>query len=120
MKPEAYTAAAKKVAGHKSKENYMEFSLSYDKRLIVPYKDGQMIIEALKNAEMLLGQNYSTSVQRLRTITPDDDVLTYKLISHQQVQNYRIATLLNVSLKDVQDAADKAAEEDYYEEEIPF
>lgn len=92
-----FAEAEKQVKAEKQKENMMAIPFDYGHKLVVPYKDGVKIIEALANAEVLkeeYGQPaYFAGVERHHfnpTIMPREE---YELI--------KIGALLKVDYKEL-------------------
>jgi hypothetical protein len=93
-----YQEAVKKVSNRKVKENFLLIEFYYDKKLILPYKEGMAFVGALSNAEQL-HEPYS----KPKSITPlERDLLKTTILSHTEYEQIKIAQLLKVSLEDVQ------------------
>lgn len=101
-----YTEAVKKVKAEKPKENFMVFSFdsSYNKRILLPYKDGAALLVLLANAE-LLDDRYG---EPKRIVELERDTCVISAFSHQEYERYKIAALLNISPDEVKIAAEQA------------
>lgn len=88
---------AKQVKAEKPKENLMVIPFGYDHKIVLPYKDGVKIIEALANAE-LLKEEYGeianfTGIER-HHINPT-------LMSRDEYELIKIASVLQVDYKEL-------------------
>ena len=99
-----YITAAAKVASSKTKENYMLVYLAYDRKLILPYKDGLAFIASMANAEALSeGYGKTEGIGEV----PKAEVIQTSLFSASEYSRYKIAALMCISYDDVV-AAEKA------------
>lgn len=99
MEASDYTAAVKKVQASKAKENYLLFTVSWDINLILPYKEGMLFMEALGKAEKL-----EEPYDKPPGIRPlDRDRIGMKVLSAKEYEQIKIAQLLQVKLRDVQE-----------------
>lgn len=98
MDTDKYKAAAKKVNATKPSENFMVVQLSYDTKLVLSHKAGLALITALENAE-LFKESYS---DRCKIIPIERDAISTQFMSLQEYQQIKIANILDVSLKDIQ------------------
>ena len=92
-----FAEAEKQVKAEKQKENMMVIPFDYGHKLVVPYKDGVKIIEALANAEVLkeeYGQPaYFAGVER-RHFNPT-------IMSREEYELIKIGALLKVDYKEL-------------------
>ena len=92
-----FAEAEKQVKAEKQKENMMMIQFDYGHKLVVPYKDGVKIIEALANAEVLkeeYGQpTYLSGVER--------DHFNPTIMSREEYELIKIGALLKVDYKDL-------------------
>lgn len=96
-----FEEAKKLVQSEKPKENYMILPFGYGCKLVVPYKDGVAIINALVNAEQ-----YDKSYSSPTTITPIEvDSFSPSLLSKDDYQRIKMAMLLQVHPDDLKKAA---------------
>ena len=98
MDADKYKAAAKKVNATKPSENFMVVQFSYDTKLVLSHKAGLALITALENAE-LFKESYS---DKCRIIPIERDAISTQFMSLQEYQQIKIANILDVSLKDIQ------------------
>ena len=92
-----FAEAEKQVKAEKQKENMMVIPFGYDHKIVVPYKDGVKIIEALANAEVLK-EEYSelphfTGIERLH--------LNPTLMSRDEYELIKLASVLRVDYKEL-------------------
>ena len=92
-----FAEAEKQVKAEKQKENMMVIPFDYGHKLVVPYKDGVKIIEALANAEVLkeeYGQlTYLAGVER-HQFNP-------AIMSREEYELIKIGALLKVDYKEL-------------------
>lgn len=90
-----YEDAAKQIKAEKPKENLMVIPFGYDHKIVVPYKEGVKIIEALASAEVLKEEHgefpYFTGIGR-HHISPT-------LMSRDEYELIKIASVLQVDYK---------------------
>lgn len=92
-----YAEALKKTTADKTKENFMLINFSYDKKVVLPYKDGVAFMQALSHAELLTeGYNEPTNIAGL-----DRDAVTSRVMSHAEYIRIKVATLLGIKLDEV-------------------
>ena len=96
-----YEDAAKQVKAEKPKENMMVIPFGYDYKIVVPYKDGVKIIEALANAEVLKEEYgelpHFTGIERHHlnpTLMPRDEYELIKLagvlrVDYRELKKHR-------------------------------
>ena len=89
-----YAEALKKVQGAKAKDNYMAFELAYDKKLVLPYKDGIIFLSALNTAEQL-HEPYGSGQHRIAEF--DRKSINVTILSHDEYIRIKIAALLGIS-----------------------
>lgn len=94
-----YEQALKQVQAKKVKENYFLIEVSYDKKFILPHKAGVAFIEALSSAEQL-----KDPYKEPHSIIPlDRDAFTVRHFSQDEYEQYKIATLLGMSIDQVKE-----------------
>ena len=98
------TDAVKKVRAEKPKENLMLLRLNYDTQLVLPFKDGLVILGALANAEKLC-DNYG---KQKRIVGVDKDAFSSTLLPYQEYEQIKISALLNISLDEVKEMMEVA------------
>lgn len=105
MDKEKYQAALKEVRTVKGRDNFMLIEISYDKKMVLPYKDGLTLMAALINAEELK-KTYGDPGR----INPwDMDALTTRIMSYTEYEQYKIAALLNITVEQVKEFAAQAS-----------
>lgn len=91
--------AIKTVQAKKSKENFLVIEFNYDKKLVLPHKDGVAFLAALAQAEQLkepYNEPHSISgVER--------DIYRTFALSHEEYEQYKVASLLGISISDVRE-----------------
>ena len=92
-----YDEALKKVQGTKPKENYMVVTLSYDNKIVLPYKDGVILMTALANAEQL----HEPYNEQHRISDIDRGSITSVVMAHGEYVRFKIAALLGVKPSEV-------------------
>ncbi len=100
-----YKEAKKTVQATKSKDNYLVFTLSYDNKIVLPYKDGIAFLNAMNSAEQLIEpyneKHRITSVSREQVrVTP---------MSSEEYEQFKIATLLDITIAEVKEFALRTA-----------
>lgn len=99
--------ATKKVQAKKPKDNYMIIQGSYGNKLVLPYKDGLAFIAAVGNAEQL-----EESYQQPCRINPlDTHTFTFRTMSWEEYEDYKIAALLNISVTELKNSRLPVVEE---------
>lgn len=93
-----YEAALKKVTAAKPKENFMTFEISYDKKILLPYKDGVAFLTALTNAEQV-HEPYGGEQHRIAEF--DRNTIKVSIMSHAEYIRFKIAALLGVKPEEV-------------------
>lgn len=92
--------AIKKVrAGTRAKGSYLVVHMSYDKKVVLPYKDGMAFMAALDSME-LLDEEYSTYGKH-RIVPVDRGVINATPMSGDEYEYYKIAALLDMTFEDV-------------------
>ena len=88
---------AKQVKAEKPKENLMVIPFGYDHKIVLPYKDGVKIIEALANTEVLKEEcgeiAHFTGIERHH--------LNPTLMSRDEYELIKIASVLQVDYKEL-------------------
>lgn len=98
-----YAEAVKKVKAEKPKDNFLVVHI--DAWLVMPHKDGILLIQALANAEKFPRYSYSDP----KYIEPLElETITSSSLSHQDYESYKVAALLGVSFNDVKEMAARA------------
>lgn len=100
-----YAEALKKVSAIKPKENYMAIEMAYDRKVILPYKDGVAFMTALNSAEEFK-ESYN---EQSRIIEFSRDSIKVSLMSHAEYIRIKIAALLGVKPDEVKEAEATAA-----------
>ena len=100
-----YAAALKKVQAIKPKENLMLVTLSYDKKLVLPHKDGLALMASLANAESLV----SEWGKKPRIEPLEKDSITATLLSREGYQDIQMAHLLGITLDELKAVAEAQA-----------
>ena len=94
-----YEQALKKVQAKKTKENYFVFTLAYDSKLVLPHKDGIILLTALQNAEFLHDPyNGKQSIAEL----PRDKIQVNQM-SQEEYEQFKIAALLDITVAEVKE-----------------
>lgn len=93
-----YNEALKKLQSTKTKENYMTFELSYDKKIVLPYRDGIAFLGALNTAESLK-EPYGGDQHRITEF--DRQSIVVKVLSHDEYIRIKIAALLGIKPEEV-------------------
>ena len=99
-----YAEAVKKVRAEKPKDNFMILKFGYDNKILVPHKDGVIIVAALLNAERLK-ESYN---EPHRILEIERDLLEIQTMSYIEYERFKIAGLLNVTPQEVKEMAEKA------------
>ena len=92
-----YATALKQVKAAKPEPPYVLVRLSYDKKLVLPYKQGMDFMASLDSAEVLVeewGKNAS-----ILSMKKEEIVLT--MLSREEYVNIKVSNLLNISLEDL-------------------
>lgn len=94
-----YKEALKKVQTKKVKENYMVINRSYNSKIVLPHKDGLLFLSSLNNAEQLNDPyNETHSITALQK-----DAISIRPMSCEEYEMYKIASLLKLSIAEVQE-----------------
>lgn len=96
--------AAKKAKTEKPQEAYIELNIG--DKLILPYKDGVKILEAMAMAEKLVDWGDCTPISPLSEYS-----VQAKVMSASEYQRRRMATLMGMSWRDFQKAEEEAKQE---------
>lgn len=92
-----YAEAKKTVQSSSVKEGYMLINLAYNTKIVLPHKAGVVFLESLALAEQLHEEyqkpHYIGSMNR--------DIFTTSLLSRQEYENYKMATLLGIAVSDL-------------------
>lgn len=92
-----YRTVSHHVRTQATQENYLIFEISYDKKLILPFKDGMAFINALQVAEEL-NDEYNKPP---RITSLEKGKIRISTLSRKDYENIKISALLNVSLEEV-------------------
>lgn len=76
-------------------EPRMVLSFSYGKRVVMPYKTALKVLACLEEAETI----NEWGKPELRSISNSD--LTFRMLSAEDYQDYRIAALLDTSMEEI-------------------
>jgi len=96
-----YKEALKTVSTQKARENFMLIEFQWDKKIVLPYKDGLALVGCLANAE-LLNEQYS----KPKTITGiERDSFKTTILSRDEYELIKISHLLGLTLEEVQEQA---------------
>lgn len=101
-----YEEAVKKVKASKISQPYLLIKLDYNRKLILPYKEGITFIGTLEKAEQLVEEYSKPS----RIIPLDSNALEVTILSQEMYERIKIAALLNIRVEDLAQ----------YEEPVPF
>ena len=94
MDEQKYQAAVKKVQGMKTKDAYLLCKISWDTKILLPYKVGMVFMESLGQAE-----RFEEEYPKPPSIQPmDRDRITLSVVSAKEYDQIRIAQLLQVPL----------------------
>lgn len=97
MNAQDYQAAVKKVRAEKPKENYLLITLNYDKKIILPHKEGTALLAAFASAELLQDEHSDNPF-----ITPmEKGAFSIRNLSHEEYESIKIAMLLNVRVSEL-------------------
>lgn len=99
-----YHEAKKKVDAQKRKEDYFVFTFGYDTRIVLPHKVGIAFLETLNGAEQLTDPYSGTG----KIIPIESEKYQIRTMSSLEYERYKIAALLGVSYKDVQQIEEEA------------
>lgn len=92
-----YAEALKKVTANKPKENYMVITLSYNSKIVLPYKDGVAFMQTLVNAEQL----HEPYQEQHRISELRRDAISTTVMPHAEYVRFKIAALLGVEPEEV-------------------
>jgi hypothetical protein len=99
-----YAEAKKTVQSSSVKEGYMLINMAYNIKVVLPHKAGVDFLQSLALAEQL-----HEEYQKPHFIGPvNRDTFTATILSRQEYENYKMATLLGISVSDMKDMADSA------------
>lgn len=96
-----YATALKKVQARKPKGNFLMVDCGYDTKIVLPHTDGIAFLNSLANAEQLFdpynAQHFIGPLDRSK--------ITTKFLSQHEYEQYKIAALLGIDIKDVKEMA---------------
>ena len=99
MEAQDYQAAVKKLQAIKPKDNYLICNISWNLKMVLPYKAGMALMEALGQAEKLVEEyGKPPSIQPF-----DRDQVGITIFSAKEYEQIRIAQLLKVPLDTVRE-----------------
>jgi hypothetical protein len=104
--------AAEIAAKHKPVSHYMRIELGYDKKLVLPYKDGLTLLGALQNAQ-LIEYGWSNKPDRITQI--EAKAITGSPMSVQEYQDLVMANLLGVTADEVKKLREEAIQKEWEE-----
>lgn len=97
-----YKEALKQVqATKKAKENFLVFNFGYNMKVVLPHKEGMVLLSAFSNAEVL-EEAYK---QPPRIGEMERDKLSISTLSAEEYDRYKIAALLGITPEEVKAAA---------------
>jgi hypothetical protein len=99
-----YKEALKEVQGT-LKSGYISIRISYDKDIVLPHKEGIMLLQALEKAEEF-NRPYGSSYPEAKQISSDS--FTILPVSRKEYERFKIASLLKVQLSEVLDMENNA------------
>ena len=105
MYAEKYQEALKLVQSKKPKDGYMVIEFGYNHKIILPHKDGIALLTALNSAEEF-EEPYS-GVSRICIFNRSK--LSAQIMSAEEYQQFKIATLLNVPVDEIKEHEKQAA-----------
>lgn len=94
-----YQEAIKVIQAKKPKENYLLIQISYDTKIVLPYKDGLTFMASLAVAEQLT-EHYEKPTRITGFVR---ETITTRVLSFQEYERYKIAALLNVAPGDIEE-----------------
>lgn len=89
-----YEEASAQVAKEKVTANFMQLSFGWSCTLILPHKEGLVLLEALRCAEQL--ENSTDHIQGIAM-----SAFTVTFLSPEQYRRHKMATLMRISLKEL-------------------
>lgn len=89
---EKYTKAKEDVAKQKVKDNFIIMQVSYDQKLVIPYKEGMELISALSKAEVI--HLPYTGPHRIKPV--EQDTFEFNVMSHVEYEKYKMIALLGL------------------------
>jgi hypothetical protein len=98
-----YPEAVKKARATKAPENFLVVHI--EARLVVPHKDGVQLLQALANAEKLSNWGSDPPIAPI-----DNNTIQSHSMSARQYERHKIAALMGVSVRDVEQAEEAAAQ----------
>lgn len=96
-----YAEALKEVRSKKPKDNFMVIEMSYNCKLLLPYRDGLSLMSALTNAEKL-NDGYG---EPHRIVPVERDTIKSHMLSAEEYEVFKLAALLNVTPEEVKEFA---------------
>lgn len=108
--------ATKEAKKHKAPENRMQVSLSYDLKMVLPYKDGLTLLAALANAE-LVKHEWGKPEQ---LVPMSESSLNSTIVSETDYHDLVMAGILGVPAKEIKEAREKGNKADMEERRKAF
>ena len=94
-----YAEALKKTRAEKPRDNFMILEFGYDHKIIVPHKDGTIILSAMLNAERLK-EPYG---DKPRITELERDMVKIQTMSYAEYERFKIAALMNITPAEVKE-----------------
>lgn len=105
MNADEYQKALKTVQTKKAKDSYMVIEFGYSNKVILPHKEGIILLTSLNTAE-----HFEEAYSGVSRIEPfDREKLKASIMSAEEYQQYKIAMLLNVPVQEIRDYEKQAA-----------
>lgn len=92
-----YQDALQRVRKETREDSYLLISLEYNKKLILPFKQGLKFLESLEEG-YVLEDPYSSPSQVKRI---DSDSLNFRVMSGAELLDHKASQLLDVPVKDL-------------------
>lgn len=96
-----YVTALKKVQARKPKGNFMVITNGYDLKMVLPHADGMAFMASISNAEQL----FDPYNEKHRIGPLNRDKLTVSIMSQHEYEQYKVAALLNLDVKEIKEMA---------------
>lgn len=95
-----YAAALKQVKTNKPEEPFLLIKLAYDRKLMLPYKQGLEFMSSLNSAEILLDE----WGKKIAIIPLKKEEITCTIFSREEYLQIKVANLLGVSVEDLEES----------------
>lgn len=96
-----YAAALKQVQSTKPKEGYLVFQLGYENKLVIPHKDGVVLLNSLNLAEQF--EEAYNKVPEIKAF--DRTKISISRMSCEEYDHIKVAALLGLTLTEVTEAS---------------